>query len=135
MNTLNFLDANVWLALLWSRHIHSARAQEWFEEVSEEQFFFCRFTTHHISIANYRKDYGKRHEDNVRSVEFVGQNLGRYANFIFSRTRGPGTGIPVAFTAFVLFSKSLGGCISFGVRFSGGVEVRYFRSRAAIAGQ
>jgi len=44
MNTLNFLDANVWLALLWSRHIHSARAQEWFEEVSEEQFFFCRFT-------------------------------------------------------------------------------------------
>ena len=44
MNTLNFLDANVWLALLWSRHIHSARAQEWFEQVSEEQFFFCRFT-------------------------------------------------------------------------------------------
>ena len=44
MNTLNFLDANVWLALLWSRHIHSARAQEWFEQVSEEQFFLCRFT-------------------------------------------------------------------------------------------
>jgi len=44
MNTLNFLDANVWLALLWSRHIHSKRAQEWFEQVSEEQFFFCRFT-------------------------------------------------------------------------------------------
>jgi toxin-antitoxin system PIN domain toxin len=44
MNTLNFLDANVWLALLWSRHIHSERAREWFEEASEEQFFFCRFT-------------------------------------------------------------------------------------------
>jgi uncharacterized protein len=44
MNTLNFLDANVWLALLWSRHIHSERARAWFEEVSEEQFFFCRFT-------------------------------------------------------------------------------------------
>ena len=44
MNTLNFLDANVWLALLWSRHIHSTRAQEWFEQVSEEQFFLCRFT-------------------------------------------------------------------------------------------
>ena len=44
MNTLNFLDANVWLALLWRRHIHSERARQWFEEVSEEQFFFCRFT-------------------------------------------------------------------------------------------
>ena len=44
MNTLNFLDANVWLALLWSRYIHSARAQEWFEQAGEQQFFFCRFT-------------------------------------------------------------------------------------------
>ncbi len=44
MNTLNFLDANVWLALLWSRHIHSERAREWFAQAGEEQFFFCRFT-------------------------------------------------------------------------------------------
>jgi toxin-antitoxin system PIN domain toxin len=44
MNTLNFLDANVWLALLWSRHVHSERARSWFEQASEEQFHFCRFT-------------------------------------------------------------------------------------------
>ena len=44
MNTLNFLDANVWLALLWSRHIHSDRAKEWFERSSEEKFLFCRIT-------------------------------------------------------------------------------------------
>jgi uncharacterized protein len=44
MNTLNFLDANVWLALLWSRHVHSERAREWFERSADEQFFFCRFT-------------------------------------------------------------------------------------------
>jgi toxin-antitoxin system PIN domain toxin len=44
MNTLNFLDANVWLALLWSRHIHSETANKWFGQASEEQFFFCRFT-------------------------------------------------------------------------------------------
>jgi uncharacterized protein len=44
MNTLNFLDANVWLALLWSRHVHSERARQWFELREEEQFFFCRFT-------------------------------------------------------------------------------------------
>src|ERR1700745_153553 len=44
MNTLNFLDANVWLALLWGRHIHSERAREWLERFPEEKFFFCRFT-------------------------------------------------------------------------------------------
>jgi predicted nucleic acid-binding protein len=43
MNTLNFLDSNVWLALLWSRHVHSERPRIWFEGASEEQFFFCRF--------------------------------------------------------------------------------------------
>jgi uncharacterized protein len=40
---LNFLDANVWLALLWGRHVHSEKARRWFEETGEEQFFFCRF--------------------------------------------------------------------------------------------
>jgi uncharacterized protein len=44
MNTLNFLDANVWLALLWGRHVHSETARSWFEKAGEEQFFFCRFT-------------------------------------------------------------------------------------------
>jgi len=44
MNTLNFLDANVWLALLWSRHVHSEPARLWFEQIGEQQFFFCRFT-------------------------------------------------------------------------------------------
>jgi toxin-antitoxin system PIN domain toxin len=44
MNTLNSLDANVWLALLWGRHIHSEKALEWFEKSPEEKFFFCRFT-------------------------------------------------------------------------------------------
>jgi toxin-antitoxin system PIN domain toxin len=44
MNTLNFLDANVWLALLWGRHVHAEKARAWFESSDEEQFFFCRFT-------------------------------------------------------------------------------------------
>jgi len=44
MNTLNFLDSNVWLALLWSRHSHADQARVWFQQSSEEQFFFCRFT-------------------------------------------------------------------------------------------
>lgn len=44
MNTLNFLDANLWLALFWSRHEHSEKARLWFEQASQEQFFFCRFT-------------------------------------------------------------------------------------------
>jgi len=44
MNTLNFLDANVWLALLWGRHTHAVQAREWFERSADEHFFFCRFT-------------------------------------------------------------------------------------------
>jgi len=44
MNTLNFLDANVWLAPLWSRHVHSETARFWFEQTGEQRFFFCRFT-------------------------------------------------------------------------------------------
>lgn len=44
MNALNFLDANVWLALLWGQHVHSEMAREWLERASEEQFLFCRFT-------------------------------------------------------------------------------------------
>ena len=44
MATLNFLDANVWLALLWGRHIHSEAARGWFEQAAEDQFFYCRLT-------------------------------------------------------------------------------------------
>src|ERR1700746_3861043 len=44
MNTLNFLDANVWLALLWGGHIHSERAREWLGGCPGEEFFFCGFT-------------------------------------------------------------------------------------------
>jgi hypothetical protein len=44
MTTLNFPDANVWLALVWDRHVHSEVAQAWFESSAAEKFFFCRFT-------------------------------------------------------------------------------------------
>jgi uncharacterized protein len=44
MNVLNFLDANVWLALLWGRHEHAEKAREWFERSVDDEFFFCRFT-------------------------------------------------------------------------------------------
>lgn len=44
MNALNFPDANVWLALVWSRHVHSETARNWFEQAGDEQFLFCRFT-------------------------------------------------------------------------------------------
>jgi len=44
MNTLNFLDANVWLALIWGRHLHSEKARAWLEGLPDEKFFYCRFT-------------------------------------------------------------------------------------------
>lgn len=44
MNILNFLDANVWLALVWGRHVHSEKARAWYERSADEQFLFCRLT-------------------------------------------------------------------------------------------
>jgi hypothetical protein len=44
MNSLNFLDTNVWLALVWGRHSHSEAARDWFDQSEDEQSLFCRFT-------------------------------------------------------------------------------------------
>ena len=44
MNSLNFPDTNVWLALVWGRHSHADLARSWFDHAADEQFFFCRFT-------------------------------------------------------------------------------------------
>ena len=44
MNSLNFLDINVWLALAWERHSQSEQARKWFNQSQDEQFLFCRFT-------------------------------------------------------------------------------------------
>jgi uncharacterized protein len=43
MNSLNFLDTNVWLALVWQRHSQAEAAREWFDGCGDEHFFFCRF--------------------------------------------------------------------------------------------
>ena len=43
MATSNFLDANVLLALLWGRHIHSETARSWIEQSRDDEFYFCRF--------------------------------------------------------------------------------------------
>ena len=44
MAILNFLDANVLLALLWGRHVHFETARSWIERSSDEEFYFCRFS-------------------------------------------------------------------------------------------
>jgi toxin-antitoxin system PIN domain toxin len=44
MNTLNFPDVNVWMALLWGQHVHAELARVWFQQAPDEQFLFCRFT-------------------------------------------------------------------------------------------
>jgi toxin-antitoxin system PIN domain toxin len=44
MNSLSFLDINVWLALVWECHAHAEQARKWFDGSQDDQFFFCRFT-------------------------------------------------------------------------------------------
>jgi predicted nucleic acid-binding protein len=77
MNTLNFLDANVWLALLRSRHVTN-KARLWFEQAAEEQFFFCRFTQHTVlRLLTTERILGTDAKNHIRSAELVGSNLGR----------------------------------------------------------
>jgi predicted nucleic acid-binding protein len=77
MNTLNFLDANVWLALLWSRHIHSERARSCFEQAGQEQVLFGRFTQITVlELLTTRTDHGSGHKIYGGSLEPVGQDLG-----------------------------------------------------------
>ena len=42
MNTSNFLDANVWLALLWTAHIHHEKAFRWWQGVPNEPLYYSR---------------------------------------------------------------------------------------------
>ena len=44
MNTSNFLDANVWLALIWERHERADLARAWFDGSADGRLLFCRFT-------------------------------------------------------------------------------------------
>jgi len=44
---VNLCDANVWLALTLSRHVHHHAARRWFESVAEPStILFCRATQH-----------------------------------------------------------------------------------------
>jgi predicted nucleic acid-binding protein len=76
MNTLNFLDANVWLPLLWSRHIQSERARSWFEQAGQEQFLFGRFTQVTVlRLLHNRTGQGSGHKIYGGSLEPVGPDL------------------------------------------------------------
>lgn len=41
---IKLIDANVWLALGFSDHVHHVAATNWFKAQSEESCAFCRFT-------------------------------------------------------------------------------------------
>jgi toxin-antitoxin system PIN domain toxin len=41
---INLADANVWLALAFSDHLHHAKAKAWFDAQSESSCAFCRIT-------------------------------------------------------------------------------------------
>ena len=42
--TTKLLDANVWLALVYSGHTHHHRAAAWFNQQQDETCVFCRIT-------------------------------------------------------------------------------------------
>jgi len=45
IRTTSYLaDINVWLALSWGSHPHSAPAWKWFGSLGEDEVLYCRFT-------------------------------------------------------------------------------------------
>ena len=43
---ISLADANVWLAVAFSDHLHHAKAKAWFEEQNDASCGFCRVTRH-----------------------------------------------------------------------------------------
>jgi predicted nucleic acid-binding protein len=41
---IKLLDANVWLAVALSDHVHHAKAKVWFESQDDDSCAFCRIT-------------------------------------------------------------------------------------------
>jgi toxin-antitoxin system PIN domain toxin len=53
-------DINVWLALTFDGHIHHPAAKNWFDGLSSDVCFFCRFTQQgFLRLATNSKVFGK----------------------------------------------------------------------------
>ena len=123
MNTLNFPDVNVWMAIIWGQHVHTERAQEWFQSASTEQFFFCRFTQLGVlRLLTTRSIMGKDTKSMSEAWTLLDRLWTDHANIVATRTGGHRCGIPIAFPAGNGLSESLGRCVFVGVRFGGGIE-------------
>ena len=123
---LNFLDANVLLALLWDRHVHSELARRWFDQTSEGESLFCRFaqltvlrllTTESIMGSDARSMAGAWTAWDRLAVDgrlgFIGEPAGLEAEL---RSRSRSTQ-PLA--------QSLGRCLSPGLCRGRGPEARH----------
>ena len=79
----NFLDSNVWLALLWERHVHSQRAGAWFREHVEEGFSYCR--TVQISVLRLLTTASVMHDDvkTLAQAWSVWDNVTRHSKIRF----------------------------------------------------
>ena len=136
MNTLNFLDANVWLALLWSRHVHSERARDWFERAGEEQFFFCRFTQ--ITVLRLLTTQELMGEDvkTMTQAWDLWDKIWADTRVAFSSGAGRiGSATPHPVSFIEPLAKNLGGCVPLGICNCGRIEIRHIRPRSSITGR
>jgi uncharacterized protein len=52
-------DINIWLALAFDAHVHHARAKAWFDALTSEPCYFCRFTQQgFLRLATNPKAFG-----------------------------------------------------------------------------
>src|SRR5213596_168750 len=100
---IRLLDANVWLALAFSDHLHHSKAKEWLGAQHEGAFAFCRVTQmallRHLSNS---KIIGAC-ADSTRRLEALRATCRRPAGGFSARTAQCGRGIP----------QSESGCVTF----------------------
>jgi hypothetical protein len=124
MNTLNFLDANVWLALLWSRHVHSEKARNWFEQVGEQQFFFSRFMQITVLRLLTTEPIIGKDTKTMSEAWSLWDRIWADGRIVFLPEPDElEKGSP--FAVIQSFPKSLGRRLSSGIRFRRRLEIRY----------
>jgi len=133
MNALNFLDANVWLALLWSRHVHSEKAREWFERSHEEQFLFCRFTQLTVlRLLTTESVMGKDVRSLSQAWDPLGQGLGGSSDRIPAGAGNSRNRAARSYTLDNQIPEGMGRCLSPFFCNYRWLEVGHLRSRDSI---
>jgi toxin-antitoxin system PIN domain toxin len=75
---ISLADANVWLALTFSDHVHHTLAKTWFDAQSDESCAFCRLTQmailRHLTNSNIMGEFVQNQQDAWKNYDMLAQD-------------------------------------------------------------